>query len=166
MVLFLCFCCAAFVGCNDGRPADMPKLHPVTLTFILDDVPLADAPVMLHSANEYRRWAVGGRTDAGGLVSLKTQGRYPGAPAGKYKITVDKVVQSGPPVPPSSELPDDEEECKKIFDEIDKKTATTRVVDEKFLDRKTTPLEYEVVTGKNEERFDLGKSVNIVLVNN
>ena len=163
-ILGFCFCCAAFPGCGDGRPADMPKLHPVSLTFTLDDTSLADAFVTLYSTDEQSRWAVSGRTDAAGCVSLRTNGRYPGAPAGRYKIVVDKVERRGPPVPKESELPKDETERQKVFDEIGKQTTIIRIVDEKFLSPQTTPLEYEVVAGDNEEIFDLGKAVSVTLL--
>jgi len=162
--LSFCFCCVAFPGCGDGRPADMPKLYSVLLTFTLDDAPLTEAFVTLYSTDENSRWAVSGRTDAVGCASLRTNGRYSGAPTGTYKIVIDKVERRGPPVPRESELPKDETERQKVFDEIGKQTTIIRIVDEKFLTSQTTPLEYEVVAGKNEEIFDLGKAVSVTLL--
>ena len=164
MLLVFGFCGVGFIGCGDGRPANVPKLHPVTLVFTLNDAPLADASVVLHSTDgDNSQWAVFGMTDAAGRVSLTTNGRYPGVPQGKYKVSVEKIVQSGPSVPQGSELPEDEEQRQKILRDIHKKTTTIRIVDEKYLDRQTTPLEYEVVVGNNERSFDLGKSVNVSL---
>ncbi|MDR1268816.1 MAG: hypothetical protein LBK82_04775, partial [Planctomycetaceae bacterium] len=109
------------------------------------------------------KWSVGGGTDENGQVVLMTNGRYAGAPEGKYKITVDKVVSKVPPIPKESELPEDEKQRQKIFDDINKQTTITRIVDEKFLDEKKTPLELEIVKGKNKQTFDLGKPVNKTL---
>jgi hypothetical protein len=151
------------IGCGDDRPSDMPPLQPVVLTFIQDGVPLSDAIVTLYSTDPNFKWSVGGGTEETGQVVLMTNGRYTGAPEGKYKITVDKVVRNGPPVPKESELPEDEEQRQKIFNDIDKQTSITRIIDKKFLEEKSTPLEFDVVKGKNTQTFDLGKSVNQVL---
>jgi hypothetical protein len=141
----------------------MPPLQSVVLTFTLDKKNLSEAIVTLYSAEPNFKWSVGGGTDKNGQVILMTNGRYIGAPEGKYKITVDKVVRNSPPIPHESELPEDEEQRKKIFNDIDRQTIIIRIVDEKFLDEKKTPLELEVVKGKNEQTFDLGKPANKVL---
>ncbi|MDR1270378.1 MAG: carboxypeptidase-like regulatory domain-containing protein [Planctomycetaceae bacterium] len=159
----LLFHIITIIGCGDGRPSDMPPLQPVVLTFTLDEKPLPNAIVTLYSTESNFKWSVGGGTDENGQVVLMTNGRYAGVPEGKYKITVDKVVQNSPPIPKESELPEDEKQRQKIFNDIDKQTTITRIVDEKFLDEKKTPLELEVVKGKNKQTFDLGKPVNKAL---
>ncbi|MDR2756873.1 MAG: hypothetical protein LBC20_14335 [Planctomycetaceae bacterium] len=163
MFIGLFFHIITIIGCGDSRPSDLPPLQSVVLTFTLDEKPLSEAIVTLYSTEPNFKWSVGGGTDDNGQVVLMTNGRYTGTPEGKYKITVDKVVRNGPPIPHESELPKDEEQRQKIFNNIDKQTTITRIVDGKFLDEKNTSLELEVVKGKNKQTFDLGKSVNKVL---
>jgi hypothetical protein len=151
------------IGCGDDRPSDMPPLQLVVLTFTLDEKPLPEAIVTLYSTEPNFKWSVGGGTDERGQIVLMTNGRYTGAPEGKYKITVDRVIRNSPPIPHESKLPEDEKQRQKVFDDIDQQTTITRIVDEKFLDEKKTPLKLEVVKGKNKQTFDLGKPVNKVL---
>jgi hypothetical protein len=163
IVVGLFFSIITIIGCDDNRPSDMPSLQPVVLTFTLDEKPLSEAIVTLYSTDPNFKWSVGGGTDEKGQIVLMTNGRYAGAPEGKYKITVDKVVRNSPPIPNESELPKDKKQRQKIFNDIDRQTTITRIVDEKFLDEKKTPLEIEIVQGKNKQIFDLGKSVNKIL---
>jgi len=86
LILPVCF------GCSDDRPAGMPPLYPVTLTFTLDGQPLDAAFVMLHAEDgPNTAWAVGGTTDAEGRAIIVTHGQFRGAPAGKFKVCVVKV---------------------------------------------------------------------------
>ncbi|MDR2705529.1 MAG: hypothetical protein LBC02_07095 [Planctomycetaceae bacterium] len=153
-------------GCRNGIPSDIPPLQPVELTFTQNGDPLPDAIVTLYSEELDFKWSIGGGTDANGHVLLMTNGRYAGVPKGTYKITVDRVIRKGPPIPEESELPKEEEQRQKVFAEIDKQTQYIRIVENQFLDSKKTPLEIEIVQGKNSKIFDLGKPVRTVLPNN
>jgi hypothetical protein len=163
IVIGLLFHVVMVTSCDNNRPSDMPPLQPVTLIFTLDEKPLSNAIITLYSTEPNFKWSVGGGTDENGQLIPMTHGRYAGVPEGIYKITVDKVIRNSPPIPAESELPEDEKQRQKIFDAIEKQTIITRIVDEKFLDAKKTPLELNVVKGKNKQTFDLGKPVNKVL---
>ena len=81
-----------FLGCNaQTRPDGMPTLYPLVLTVIQDGTPLAEARVSLFVETGESTWTVGGTTDASGKTSLLTHGKYPGVPAGKYKVCIFKV---------------------------------------------------------------------------
>jgi len=96
---YLCFAALSlslllFPGCarNDGRPADLPPLFPVTITVTQEGEALEGAHVELvpqDSPNQpYRATAT---TDANGVAAMKTYG-FPGAPAGNHKIIVRKGI--------------------------------------------------------------------------
>jgi hypothetical protein len=80
-------------------------------------------------------WAVGGTTDASGKVSLVTHGKYPGVPAGKYKVCVFKVEGTFP------------EEYDLV--EVNLKSPVT------------TTLTLEAGPGKKSETLDAGKAIRI-----
>lgn len=87
-------------GCGEPRPEGLPELYPVTLTITQDGAPLADASVTLFPQDSaLARWPSGGQTDASGNVQITTFAKYPGAPAGTFKVTVTKLVTEGDPLP-------------------------------------------------------------------
>jgi hypothetical protein len=111
-------------GCSrDNRPADIPRLFPVTLLITLDDQPLDDALVVLHMENgPDAKWTVGSRTNTAGQAIITTHGQFRGAPAGKFKVCVSKsegIEENGRP-------------------------KLVQYVDPLFGDPKSTPLEIEV----------------------
>ncbi|MDD3589427.1 MAG: carboxypeptidase regulatory-like domain-containing protein [Thermoguttaceae bacterium] len=162
-VLALSFCALlalASLGCGQKTPDGMPDLQPTTLTVIQGGSPLADATVNLKSLDPSTAWTCGGVTDAKGVATLVTHGQYKGAPVGKYKVSVSKTVGEGTPPPPS---PIDEESARK-YKEYQDSGATYEefdVVDTKFSIIETTPLEVEVVKGKNDLAVDVGEAVRI-----
>ena len=80
----------ALLGCSKPRPEGLPKLYPVTLQFTQGGEPCVEAAVSLIP-EPGSPWGSGGITDANGRVTLHTHGKYPGIPAGNYKITVSKI---------------------------------------------------------------------------
>lgn len=140
--------CLAFVGCSgDDRPEGLPDLQPVKIKVVQDGTPLEGASVQLISEDASNTWASGGSTDAMGVALIRTLGKYEGAPAGTYKVIVDKVTTDGPAVAvddPSGSPPAD----------------SYRVVDPKFNSAETTTAELTVAEGSpNEETIDLGPAV-------
>jgi len=137
-------CCTIFsAGCGGSgqraKPKDMPPLFPCTLTFTQEEVPLAEASVILHSDS---KWAVSGKTDEKGEVKLVTNGFYNGAPAGTYKITVTKFIV--------------------VEDETTGATIKrTDVIGKQFQSAQTTPFEIEIGKGGNDKAFDVGKAVSM-----
>ncbi|MFG0262836.1 MAG: carboxypeptidase regulatory-like domain-containing protein, partial [Novipirellula sp. JB048] len=76
----------------------MPELYPATVTITQEGDGLADATVTLYPEDPaLRRWAVGGVTDENGTATLRTHVKFPGAPAGRFKVMVNKTVTEGDP---------------------------------------------------------------------
>jgi len=127
--------CLAFVGCGgEPRPDGFPKLYPVSITFVLDGVPSGGIAVFLNSQTS--PWPVAGSTDQDGVATFNTQGRFPGVPAGRYKVTVAKTEQEG----------------ETVFD----------VINPDYGSSEKTPFEIEVIAGRNQfEPLDLGRRVRI-----
>lgn len=136
------------LGCSgDDRPAGLPDLAPVKIIILQDSKPLEGASVQLLSDEPSSKWAVGGSTNAMGEAIIMTHGKYDGAPAGKYKVTVDKVTTDGPAV---------------AIDDPDGSPPATsfRLVDAKFNSAKTTTAELTVAAGAPlEETIDVGPAV-------
>jgi hypothetical protein len=142
-------------GCGEPKPAGLPRLTPVALTFTQDGVPCGEASVHLIPAGE-SPWAVGGSTSASGTVVFRTHGKYAGVPAGKYKITVTKNETEW-----KGEAP---KENRGMYDPVPE-SIVYDAVDTKFADAETTPLELEVAEGKKvAQQFDLGKKIRVPIV--
>jgi hypothetical protein len=134
LVFFLCLI-PLLSGCWDSsRPSDLPVLYPCTLTLVQEGRGLADAFVMLYPVDSKSRWVVAGNTDQNGNVLLNTHGKFPGVPAGEYKVVVTKTEQTGQI---------------EIFSLIEKQ----------YTDVSTTSLTMTVKTGRNAETFNVGKAV-------
>jgi hypothetical protein len=127
----------------------MPKLQSVVLTFTQDGQACDGATVFLRPVDQ-SPWAVGGATNPSGVVSFKTHGKYDGAPAGKYKVVVQKIDEekSGPEHDPND-----------MYSPFPVVTSYN-VIDAKYTTADATPLEIEVVAGtKFTQTFELGKKV-------
>lgn len=136
------------VGCSgDERPVGMPSLQPVKVTIVQDGKPLEGASVQLMSEETSNTWASGGSTDAMGEVKIMTMGKYDGAPAGKYKVTVDKISSDG--------------SVGAGNDPAGSPAATQfRLVDPQFISLKTTTAELTVAEGvPTEETIDVGPAI-------
>lgn len=87
-------------GCSEPRPEGMPELYPATITVTQEGTPLSGAAVTLIPQDAaLTRWPVGGTSDDAGVVILHTYSTYPGAPAGTFKVTVNKTTHEGDPIP-------------------------------------------------------------------
>jgi len=127
------------IGCSgENRPADLPVLYPVTLTILLDDQPLENAMVVLHTDDvSIAKWTVGSYTNAAGEAIIMTHGQFRGAPAGKFKVCVSKQELPGAPT----------EDLTVIGSTVQPGMGMPTVihhVDPIFGKRETTPLEVEV----------------------
>ena len=149
-----------FSGCSSDHPDGMPTLHPCEVTVTQDGAVLADATVILHPEGAVHSWTPMGVTDAQGTAILRTLGKYGGASAGKYKITVSKTErepsQLGPA--PSENDPAYASWSRRAAEE---NLLEFSVVDPDFSDPQKTTLEIEVVRGSNALTVDVGKSVRI-----
>ena len=145
-------------GCSkEPLPEGMPPLSPVDLTFVQEGQPLAEALVKLYPQDTaLQRWEASGQTDAAGKVVVFTQGRYRGAVAGKFKITVTKIDQD-----PSTFTGELTESRAEEYEKAEEARKTYDLVESKYGNPKTTDLEIEVVSGKNAKQFDVGKAVRV-----
>jgi hypothetical protein len=137
----------------------MPKLSPITIKFTSEGSnPLADASISLIPQDQsMSKWLVGGTTDAQGVCVIRTLGRYNGAPIGKYKIIVQKTILEGGDntVEVSDQAGSGSKGGAKSF----------HLVDKKFRNLNTTPLEIEVKEKDNAEAtFDTEKPVREAIV--
>ena len=90
--LFLLFSTLLLCGCGDSsRPKDLPTLFSCTVLVIQDGKPLDEARVEFHTEGGQKYVPVA-YTDESGIAVMQTHG-FPGAPAGKYKITVSKNIE-------------------------------------------------------------------------
>ena len=136
------------IGCQNGpkKPDDLPNLYPVTIKVVYDDgSPVADAQVALRNPNSGggRTWNLAGVTDATGTLVLKTDGNWPGAPAGTYQAMVTKEVPGEAEGDPDSS-------------DYGAKTGT-RYVDLKYGDPTTSGLSVEVKEGENNVELNVGE---------
>jgi len=143
--------CLVTAGCSNSKPEGLPDLYPVTLKFVQEGAPCADASIILVP-QDGNRWTTGGITDANGVAVFRTHGQYPGVPAGKYKVTASKVESEliGPPPKDSMMAPP-------------QKVKSYYLIDPEYSDSGKSPLLIEVVAGKNNfEPLDLGKKVRVL----
>lgn len=139
----------AALGCaSSDRPADLPPLVKCAVQVMQDGAPLPGAQVLLVSSTS--KWSVGGMTDEAGVAEMFTHGKFAGAPAGEYKVTVVKEIVEEVPNPRHVPDKDNEPTLTKI----------TRPVDSKFGQAKTTPLELSVAAaGAPMHTVDVGPAV-------
>ena len=153
LLLLSLFC---FVGCGGKKkPDDLPPLYPVKITVMQDGKPLERATVRLVADGSNTRFTTGSVTDKNGVAIIKTDGQWPGAPEGKYKVLVQKIVT--PEADPSEDSLSYEEQQVKA---AERNKQTKSVVDSKFMNLKTTTLAIEVTTSGATETFDVGAAVN------
>lgn len=147
-----------FSGCDDKRPAGMPKLERVKLTVTQEGKPCDDAKLGLLPIAGDPQWSSGGTTNSNGILEPVTYGKYKGMPAGKYKVTVDRSVGVGDPPPPS---PIDAESQKK-HDEYyaaGKSYELFQTIPTEYRLRDQSPLEIEIKPGTNELTIDIPETV-------
>jgi len=139
-------------GCTGSdKPAGFPKLYPVSVKVIQDGAPLAGASVQLTSSAFY--WVAAGTTDNSGVAVLWTDGKYKGAPAGHFQVTVEKNINEG------------EEEYIAALNRYDSEAAAKIVVrsfsyvDEKFVTTATSPLTADIDSRTKQIEIDVSPAV-------
>ena len=165
-MLFRSFVSASFIlltavillmtGCGGPpRPADLPPLYQCTITVTQDGKPLGAASVMLVSEDHSFKWVVAAPLDESGTGKVFTQGLFPGAPEGEYKIVISKeeviTEQIGPAVVRQGEF----------GEETITPNAVTVVslVEKDYTKAETSPLRITIAKKGNNKKFDCGKPV-------
>ncbi len=159
LVATVVFCA---IGCGGPqKPSDLPDLYPVKLTIIQDGQPLEGATVYLVDTTNTCRFTVGYQTDAKGIADLKTDGKFPGCPAGNFKVVINKKFMPEMPTgnPPSD--PEERAEFDRKIKELNDQVAET--VDVKFTKASTTPEVIEVTSAGLEKTIDVGEKVHVLL---
>lgn len=152
----------AFTGCGEPKPEGLPTLYPATIKVVQDGKPLEGATVTFVPEDaSLTRWPIGGDTDAEGVVKLNTFHKYAGAPAGKYKVTVNKSVTTGDPKPvhPGENATFEQLQA---YDKAMKtgKFEVFKVVAPKFRIANTTTLNVEIqASGGNSATLDVEGAV-------
>ena len=75
------------------RPADLPELHPCTVSVTFGGEAIEGVTVSLVSDIQGYKWKAGGKTDEKGIVKLKTAFAYPGVPVGTFKVSFSKMEE-------------------------------------------------------------------------
>jgi len=154
-ISFLIVLVLFIAGCGGvKKPDGMPTLYKTTLTFTQDGTPLAEATVTLVPVEGAVTWSAGGMTDSNGVLKVKTQTQFDGAPAGNYKITVSKTETEG-----KAEMVESSDAANVRPVAATGNVKTYYLVDKKYRTAKDSSLTLEVKSGKNEETFDLGPAV-------
>jgi len=147
----VCSIVLCLAGCGgEPRPDGFPTLYPVSLQFMQEGEPVAEAAVVLLP-QDGSKWSSGGATDSDGIATFRTHGKFSGVPAGRYKVMVTKQEV----VPRGAAAPDPLGTYGGPVDVYD-------LISPDFFQPDATPLEIEVVSGRNTfEPIDLGKKVRI-----
>ena len=150
----ICLATLVAISCkNEKRPDGMPDIYPCSLKIIQDSQPLPDAQVRIASSDpQIARFPCGGTSDQSGVVELKTMG-FKGAPRGTFKVVVSKIEWKN--------RPSNAEEARKYESEGIKEESYD-LVDRKFADASTTPLEIEIQEGVSSPiEIDVGSAVHV-----
>lgn len=165
---FLLIFLVAGSGCGTKLPPGMPKLYPTDIRVQYQgDKPCPDAVVTFFPEEENASigtWVFVTQTDDQGKASMVAQGKYPGMPAGKFKVTIARFVTEGQPMPPEPDPRASVEERKEYQRKVNEARKSVRyaTVEEIRTDRDKTPVRHiEVKPGKNLLTIDAGKEVRI-----
>jgi hypothetical protein len=145
-----------FAGCNN-RPAEMPDTFPCKITVVNDGVPLAGCNVGLYSVTGNGSLSIMATADTSGVAEICTRfANYTakGAPAGTYKVTVEKHASLPPDGVDVTKLSEDEKS-----DYLVKRMAEAekqRVVPVALTSSTTTPFEIQLAPGGTSQwTFDV-----------
>jgi len=92
LCIVFCAWCVVFTGCggDSSRPADLPKLYPVTITVTSEGKPLEGAVVELVAVPPLKYQAIT-PTNAEGKAVMRTYG-YDGVPEGKFSVVITRDI--------------------------------------------------------------------------
>jgi len=151
-------------GCGGGtsKPPGSPPVFPVKVTVVDGGTPIQNASVTFVYAEHPTAGTVG-FTDANGVAEMRSIfGSYvgPGAPAGRCKVIVTKEPMLPDGVAKSSEEMDtmSESEVRAHQAQVARTLAALpREVPPSLSDIVTTPIEFEVMKGRNDFTIDVSQ---------
>ena len=161
--LILIVAMATFTGCQFGGeapPKGWPKLVQASLQLTQDGAPLAGATVSLVDTSGSQQWLPSGLSDDSGTIALYTNGRYKGAPEGKYKVVVTKTETDPSKLGPAPDI-DDPKYGEYMEKMVSERLNTYTLIDRQFTDARSTPLEIEIKKGGPVQKLDVGSKVKI-----
>lgn len=144
---------AASVGCDQGpaKPDNLPDLTPCTVTVMYKGQPVQDANVVL--APDSGQFSAAGTTDAAGKALMKTDGKYEGVAAGKYRALVTKMEKVENTLGGTPQNPQEMEEYQK---KVKAMPAPKHLIPEKYSTFTTSGLTVTIAGGTPaEETFEL-----------
>jgi hypothetical protein len=158
LVVALLGVCLFLAGSGSDLPDDLPKLHPVRIEVTADGAKLAGASISLFPID--RGEFAGAITDDEGIAELRTRGQYLGVAAGKYKVCVHwAVIVEGPTS--KKQAPTDPDGLERYNSQVGLERIAHSGLEEEFSDPKNTPLEVEIVEGKNNISVEVKKFDNL-----
>ena len=138
----------------------MPRLYPASITVTQEGVPLEEAMVQLIPEDQANaRWGPAGTTDASGVAVLQTNGKYKGAPLGKYKVIVSKMWTEPHPKPELSGAKSREELGEYLA--IARTLKTYNMVEPQYGSINDTPLNLEITAKGKTYPVDAGKQIKV-----
>jgi len=142
-------------GCGPKLPGDLPKLYPTQIEVTATDgSKVENATVLLYPVGGTE--VVGGTTNAQGIAEIRTRGEFSGAPAGKYKVCVNwSVLVEGPTS--KRPAPTDPRELERYNRRVEDERTGRSALEPGYNDAARTPLEVEVVEGKNSLSVEVKK---------
>jgi hypothetical protein len=147
-IVFFCLWIPFLSGCSQSqRPAGLPSLHPCTITVTQNGIPVADVSVQLI-AKEESVWPVTGITDTSGNAVLVTYSRFQGVPVGDYIVVLSKRLAE-------TDTPANEY--------VSGITQVYSLIDIKYTESATSPLEMSVKKGRNSMSFEIGSPVRVLV---
>ena len=148
-------------ACNNvKKPDGMPELIPFKVKVVQEGKAVEGARVVLKA--EDAPYVIDGTSDAQGIVSLRTEGKYPGVPAGTYKAVVTKNVET--PSQFGDNAPVSEaDQAKWEANRAKEYRPTHCYVNKKYGDFKTTDLSV-TVSGPGEAPLEVGAAVDNIVI--
>jgi len=145
-----------FVGCSTKLPDGMPKLYPAQIEVTATDGEKLEGATVILTLIGGAGEPVGGVSDANGIAKLYTRGDYAGAPLGKYKVCVNRpVILEGPAS--QQPAPTDPKELAKYNERVASQRRAKPTLESEYMDHRQTPLEVEVIDGKNNLSIQVKK---------
>ena len=141
-----------FVGCGrQDVPKDLPPTFPQRIIIMQEGNPVADVVVGLHPIEE-SKWNASALTNASGVAEMRTHGMYRGVVEGKYKVTLSK------------EDAESREAGRRPDGMSITETTFYSLVELKYTQADTTPLEIEVTRRNDPVTFDIGPAVRELIL--